>query len=111
MAREAVPGYGVEEHEVQAVLDFLVGERDPGVDPLARYAELSSRQTLLAEVGQRIADLRAQIGYDIYRSLGEGRRERSFAWLAELVGTSRSRAQQFVERGRVLAGTTSPAQR
>lgn len=91
-----VPGYGVEDHEIQAIYDALVGDRG-GEDVLPRYMHLSSRQSLFAAVVDRLACERAALATEVYQSLGEGR---SYAKVAEALGVSRSRAQQMIERSR-----------
>lgn len=91
-----VPGYEAEDHEVQAVYDALIGDRD-GEDLLPRYMHLSSRQSLLDAVIVRLADERAQLAAELYADLGEGR---SFAAVADRLGISRARAQQMIERSR-----------
>lgn len=91
-----VPGYEAEDHEIQAVYDTLVGDRD-GEDLLPRYIHLSSRQSLLDAVIVRLADERARLAAELYADLGEGR---SFASVADRLGVSRARAQQMIERSR-----------
>lgn len=98
--------YGVEEHEVHAVLDNLVGVRDDA-DPAIWYSHLSSSQALLAEVVSRIADQRALAGLEIYESL-QGK-DKSYQTLADALNISRSKAQQLVERGRRVQNSAAPA--
>lgn len=93
-------GYEAEPHEVQAVWDALVGDREQGEDPLARSAHLSSRQAMIAAVSSRIADEQASIAFEIYQCLADEEGRTSYAKLAERLGVSRSRAQQLVERAR-----------
>lgn len=95
MAGEVL-GYGVEEQEVEAIYDSLVGDRE-GEDLLHRYMYLSSRQSLFAAVATRLAGERADLAAELYQEMGEGR---SYAKVADALGTSRSRVQQWIERGR-----------
>jgi hypothetical protein len=97
-------GYGVEEHEVLAVLAELVGDRE-GEDPFWWFTYLSSRHALLLAVASRVADLKALTADEIYRGMGE---DRSYGKLGDALNLSRSRAQQLVERAvRVNVDTTA----
>lgn len=87
-------GYGVEEHEVLAVLAELVGDRE-GEDPSWWFTHLSGRHALLLAVASRVADMKARTANEIYHDMGEGR---SYAKLGAALNLSRSRAQQLVER-------------
>jgi hypothetical protein len=89
--------YSLEEHDVQAVFDMVVGSRDDD-DPEAWYGHLCSGTGLLAEVVSRIADQKALVALEIYESL-DGK-ARSYQSLCEVLGVSRSLAQQLVERAR-----------
>ncbi|QWF85615.1 hypothetical protein [Amycolatopsis sp. CA-230715] len=97
-------GYGVEEHEVQAVLAELVGDRE-GEDPAWWLTHLNSRHALLLAVASRVADLKALAADEIYRSMGE---DRSYAKLGATLNLSRSRAQQLVERAARVNVDTEP---
>lgn len=96
MTDSSLLGFGIEEHEVDAVYNALVGARD-GEDLLPRYAFLSSRQVLFDAVAKRLASERAEVAAELYDDLGEGR---SYAKVADILGISRPRAQQFIERAR-----------
>lgn len=96
MTDNSLLGYGVEEHEVDAVYDSLVGDRD-GEDLLHRYHYLSSRSALFDAVVKRLADERAHLAAELYDDLGD---DRSYAKVADILGTSRARVQQFIERVR-----------
>ncbi|EWM19798.1 hypothetical protein [Kutzneria sp. 744] len=97
----AEDGYGVEEHEVLAVLATLVGDRD-GEDPSWWFTHLSSRRALLLEVAGRVADMTAHTAAEIYQDMGDNR---SYAKLGAALNLSRSRAQQLVERARASTDT------
>ncbi len=95
-------GYEAEAHEIQAVWNALVGDRDRGEDPLHRSVHLSSRQALISAVASRIADEQALVADEVYRDIAEQEGGTSYAKLASRMGLSRSRAQQLIERARRL---------
>lgn len=90
--------YGTEPHEVDAVWQALIGERDMD-DAIEWWTHLSSRLALIDEVQRRAHDERARIAETWHRVDGD-----SFAAIAARVGLTRGRAQQLVERGRRLDG-------
>lgn len=87
--------YGVEAHEVEAVLGPLVGERSGGEPDESWYAHLSSRQALLEAAAARLATQRAELVAHMHADGSQ-----SYATLAVALGLSRARVQQLVERGR-----------
>lgn len=90
-------GYEAEPHEVDAVWQALIGERNVD-DDMEWWTHLSARLALLAEVERRVHDERARITETWHRVHGD-----SFAAIGGRVGLTRARAQQLVERGRRLA--------
>ena len=89
MSTEVDPG------EVDAVWRALIGERG-GVDAMAWWTHLSTRLPQLAAVMVRISDERAAIAERWHRN-GD-----SYATIGARTGLSRARAQQLVERGRLV---------
>ena len=89
-------GYEAEQHEIDAVWDAVVGERDVD-DDMEWWTHLSSRLALLAETERRVHDERARIAEKWSRVDKD-----SYATIGERVGLTRARAQQLVERGREL---------
>ena len=80
--------------EVDAVWAALIGEREP--DDMMWWTHLSTLPAVLARVTERVHDERAAIAERWHRN-GD-----SFATIGTRVGLSRARAQQLVERGRLV---------
>lgn len=99
MSDNSIPGFGTEPSEVETVLNALVGERAPGEDSSAWYMHLSARQVLLDAAVKAIADQRALVAAEIYQQLGD---DRSYTKVANILGASRPRVQQLIERARTL---------
>jgi hypothetical protein len=93
----AVPGFGVESAEVDAVIVALVGPREVDDDAITWYRHLSSRQSLAAGVVDRLAEMRAVAVAELFGETGD-----SIAKVAERLGLSKSRADQLIARGRAL---------
>jgi hypothetical protein len=89
-------GYEAEPHEVDAVWEALIGEREVD-DAIEWWTHLSARLALLDEVERRVHDERARIVERWHRVDGD-----SFAIIGARIGLTRARVQQLVERGRRL---------
>ncbi|WP_040793307.1 sigma factor-like helix-turn-helix DNA-binding protein [Nocardia paucivorans] len=100
MTDNSLLGYEAESHEVDAIYDALVGDRD-GEDIPPRYHYLTSRQVLFGAVVKRLADERRRLVVELYDELGD---DRSYAKVADILGLSRSRVQQFIEEARGADG-------
>lgn len=77
-------------------------------DPMRAYEEATAVGEALKQLGQTTADLRATIAIEIMRA-----DSLSLAQLADRLGVSKSRAQQFVDVARALeersaAGAPAP---
>ena len=90
-----------ESTEVDAVWGALIGARGE-VDAMARWTHLSTRLPQLAAVMVRISDERAAIAERWHRN-GD-----SYATIGARTGLSRARAQQLVERGRLVLTLRRP---
>ena len=94
-------GYEAEPEEAQAVVESEIEDIAaawPG-DCLPRYAALSARQAFYQAVSEGLAEARAAA---VAQMNADGL---SYAQIAETTGLKRSRVQQLVERGRVLASS------
>lgn len=85
-----------EESEVQAVLDGLVGERDPEETSESRLAHVTSRMNLLLEVVGRLADERATTAAHL---ASEGA---TLEQIGAPLGVTRQTAHRLVQRGREI---------
>jgi len=99
----AVPGFGFEPAEVAAVIDAMVGHREPDDDAITWYRHLSSRQSLVAEVVDRIAALRAGAVAELYEQMDST----SIARVGDQLGLSKARADQLITRARALRSGTA----
>jgi hypothetical protein len=87
--------------EIDAAWDALIGERD--ADDMKWWTHLSTRPAVLARVTERVHDERAVIVERWHRVDGD-----SFATIGARTGLSRARAQQLVERGRLVLTLRRP---
>lgn len=83
-------GYEAEPTDVAAETAWL-GEF---TDPLERYARASSAQAHHEAVVAALSRERADAALELYRDVG------SYGKVADLIGCSRGRAQQLIERAR-----------
>lgn len=90
----------IEPTAVDAVWAALIGERD--ADDMKRWTHLSTCPALLAAVTERVHDERAVLAERWHRN-GD-----SFATIGTRIGLSRARAQQLVERGRLVLALRRP---
>jgi len=88
------------EVEIDAAWAALIGERD--ADDMKWWTHLSTRPALLARVTERVHDERAAVAERWHRN-GD-----SFATIGARTGLSRARAQQLVERGRLVLTLRRP---
>lgn len=86
-----------------AAWDSLVGNPTPSEDPSTRFAHLSNRAEVVAEVAIRIGNERALIAAE-WNEAGE-----SYAQIGARVGLGAARVQQLVERARKIRND-EPAQ-
>jgi hypothetical protein len=84
-------GYAAEPAEVDALIDALVGARDPGETPEAWWMHLSSRLALLAAAARTVEGLRD----DLVLSLVSESTERA---VAARLGLSPTRPGQMARR-------------
>lgn len=94
MSDTTIAGYGIEPQEVSAVLDTLIGDREPDDDALTWYRHLSSRQALLTAAVDKIAAARAAAALELYEEIGTYRK------VADLLGVGHARVQQLIETAR-----------
>ena len=80
--------------ELDAVWAALIGDRE--ADDMEWWTHLSTLPAVLARVTERVHDERAAIAERWHRN-GD-----SFATIGARTGLSRARAQQLVERGRLV---------
>ena len=85
----------VDATEVDAVWAALIGERGKG-DVMEWWTYLSTRPAVLTAVSVRVHDERAAVAARWHRDGA------SFATIGTRIGLSRARAQQLVERGRLV---------
>lgn len=89
-------GYGAEQHEVIALLEWLsvTPQRDADDDALTWYRYLSSRQALVRAAEVALAVMRREVITELYEELG------SYGKVAELIGLSRTGVQRAIETAR-----------
>jgi hypothetical protein len=92
-------GYKDEPQEVAAEVAGLLDGWD---DPLARYHAATAAQVHHQAVVNALADERARIAAGWNDPGRGGGSKMSYQQIADLLGMSRSKAQQLVERGRTL---------
>lgn len=88
-------GYEPEPTDVAAEIEGVLGDI---TDPMERYHRATAAQAHHDAVSAALADERARI----CAALWDGGQGQSYAQIGEVIGRSRSKAQQLVERGRVL---------
>lgn len=93
-------GYEPDPHEVDAIVDDILEDLD---DPMHRYVAATAGQVFHQVVAEKLAAVRAGIAADFNVTDEEDGSRLSYAQIAELLGMSRGRAQQLVEKGRVAA--------
>lgn len=90
-------GYEPEPTDVAAEIENAIGDI---TDPEERYHRATAAQVHHEAVSTALADERARICAEWW----DGGNGLTYAKIGELIGASRSRAQQLVERGRTLPG-------
>ncbi|MER6830917.1 hypothetical protein ABT352_33325 [Streptosporangium sp. NPDC000563] len=90
-------GYEADPADVEALLDTAISDALAEPDPLIRYTLLTKDLVLYEALVGRIAQER-------YRTVAamSSPGGMSYAAIGDALGMSRSRAQQLVERGRIL---------
>lgn len=91
-------GYEPEPTDVAAEIEGVLGDI---TDPMERYHRATAAQVHHEAVSAALADERARV----CAAWWDGGNGLTFAKIGELIGASRSRAQQLVERGRSLTAT------
>ncbi|MER7126731.1 hypothetical protein [Micrococcus luteus] len=88
-------GYEAEPTDVTAEMDGILADI---TDPLERYHRATAAQAHYDAVSAALAVERARVCADLW----DGGKGLSYDKIGKLIGASRARAQQLVERGRDL---------